>query len=216
MDEDTDEVFKVERVDVTDSYSFRTKSRYIPEIIDNMRNIPGRLEWFRVDECCQRLFLLPITTAVPSFKSDRIHTGIFSEDDPADDYGPIKWTPLGITEFCGDGFRGYTPGRRKEDFRQKYFRDAGTIGQLAAELLVGLYAKNPRWFISTHHGTGEARPDCGEYRILVDSRFKPLVAMTPRKILVNPVRSDMMMEHIRNGRIGSLAEEITRVILSRQ
>ena len=220
VDEETNEVFKVERVDCTDSYAFRTKSRYIPEIIDNMRNIPGRLEWYKVEECSQRLFLLSTTTAVPSFKSDEIHPGIFTEYMEgvrcADDYGPIKWTALGITEFCGDGVQGYNPGRRKEDFRQKYFRDAPEIGRLAAERLVERYRVHPRWYTSTVHGTYSIKPACGEYTIQVDSRFKPLVAMTAKRILINPVHSEVMMAAVKSGDTGSLADEISRVILSRQ
>lgn len=216
VDEDTLEVFKIERFEVENNFSFRTKRRYIPEIIDNMRSIRGQIEWYQVDECCQKLLLLPITTAVPSFKPEDIFRTFVDEADLFDDFGPIKWTHLGTTEFRKDGIQGYTYGHRKEGFRQKYFRDAKEIGQLAAEMLVKRYYEHPRWYTSTVHGTYDAKPSCGEYTIQVDSRFKPLVAMTSKKILINPVHSDIMMDYIKNGRAESLANEISRVILSRQ
>ena len=197
-------------------FSFRTKRRYIPEIIDNMRNIRGEIEWYQVDECCQKLFLLPITTAVPSFKAEDSYHSIIDEADLSDDFGPIKWTNLGLTEFRDDGVQGFTFGQRKEEFRQKYFRDANEIGHKAAEILVKRYVEHPRWYTSTVHGTYDVKPACGEYTIQVDSRFKPLVAMTPKKILINPVHSDVMMDHIKNGKTESLANEIARVILSRR
>lgn len=215
-DEDTYEIFKIERCDFNHRFSFRTKRRYIPEIIDNMRNVRGNIKWFQVDECCQKLFLLPITTAVPSFKPEDIYDSFVDEEDLLNDFGPIKWTHLGTTEFIDDSVQGYAPGQRKEEFRQHYFRDAKEIGQLAAEMLIKRYIEHPRWYTSTVHGTYKAKPSCGEYSILVDSRFNPLVAMTPKKILINPVHSDIMMDNIKNGRTELLANEISRVILSRQ
>ncbi len=216
VDEDTYEVTKVERVQMESIFSFRTKRCYIPEIIDNMRNIRGEIRWFQVDECCQKLFLLPVTTGVPSFKKEDIYHSIIDETDLLDDFGPVKWTPLGTTEFREDGVQGYTPGRRKEDFRQNYFRDAPEIGRLAAERLVERYRVHPRWYTSTVHGTYSIKPACGEYTIQVDSRFKPLVAMTAKRILINPVHSEVMMAAVKSGDTGSLADEISRVILSRQ
>ena len=215
-DEDTYEIFKIERCDFNHRFSFRTMRRYIPEIIDNMRNVRGNIKWFQVDECCQKLFLLPITTAVPSFKPEDTYDSFVDEEDLLNDFGPIKWTHLGTTEFIDDSVQGYAPGQRKEEFRQQYFRDAKEIGQLAAEMLIKRYVEHPRWYTSTVHGTYKAKPSCGEYSILVDSRFKPLVAMTPKKILINPVHSDIMMDNIKNGRTELLANEISRVILSRQ
>lgn len=219
LEDFSDEDIGVGRIEIRQpgkGFSFRTKRRYIPEIIDNMRNNRGEIEWYQVDECCQKLFLLPITTAVPSFKPEDIFRPFVDEADLFDDFGPIKWTHLGTTEFREDGVQGYTYGHRKEDFRQKYFRDANEIGRLAAEILVKRYIEHPRWFTSTVHGTYTAKPSCGEYTIQVDSRFKPLVAMTSKKILINPVHSDIMMDDIKNGRTALLANEISRVILSRQ
>ena len=215
-DEDTHEIIQIDICKWDHSFSFRTKRRYIPEIIDNLRNVRGNIEWFQVDECCQKLFLLPLTTAVPSFKPEEIYDSFVDEEDLLNDFGPIKWTHLGTTEFIDDSVQGYNPGQRKEDFRQKYFRDAKEIGQLAAEMLVKRYIEHPRWYTSTVHGTYTAKPSCGEYTIQVDSRFKPLVAMTPKKILINPVHSNIMMDNIKNGRTDLLANEISRVILSRQ
>lgn len=215
-DEDTHEIFKIEMSDFDHRFSFRTKRRYIPEIIDNMRNVRGEIRWFQVDECCQKLFLLPITTAVPSFKSEDIYRGFVDEADLFDDFGPIKWTYLGTTEFRDDGVQGYVPGQRKEEFRQQYFRDAKEVGELAAEVLVKRYVEHPRWYKTTIHGTCNVKPSCGDYTIQVDSRFNPLVAMTPKRILINPVHSDIMMGHIKNGDTDLLAKEIARVILSRQ
>ena len=215
-DEDTHEIFKIERCDFNHRFSFRTQRRYIPEIIDNMRNVRGNIEWFQVDECCQKLFLLPLTTAVPSFKPEDIYDSFVDEEDLLNDFGPIKWTHLGTTEFIDDSVQGYTPGQRKEEFRQQYFRDAKEIGQLAADMLIKRYVEHPRWYTSTVHGTYTAKPSCGEYTIQVDSRFNPLVAMTPKRILINPVHSDIMMDYIKNGRAELLANEISRVILSRQ
>lgn len=215
-DEDTHELFKIERCDSNHRFSFRTKRRYIPEIIDNMRNVRGNIQWFQVDECCQKLFLLPLTTAVPSFKPEDIYDSFVDEEDLLNDFGPIKWTHLGTTEFIDDSVQGYTPGQRKEEFRQQYFRDAKEIGQLAADMLIKRYVEHPRWYTSTVHGTYTAKPSCGEYTIQVDSRFNPLVAMTPKRILINPVHSDIMMDYIKNGRAELLANEISRVILSRQ
>ena len=215
-DEDTHEIFKIESCDLNHCFSFRTKRRYIPEIIDNMRNVRGEIQWFQVDECCQKLFLLPVTTAVPSFKRDEIYKSFVDEEALFDDFGPVKWTHLGITEFREDGVQGYTVGNRKGEFREKYFRDANEIGLLAAEMLIKRYVEHPRWYTSTVHGTYTAKPSCGEYAIQVDSRFNPLVAMTPKRILINPVHSDIMMDYIKNGRAESLANEISRVILSRQ
>ena len=197
-------------------FSFRTKRRYIPEIIDNMRSIRGEIEWYQVDECCQKLFLLPITTAVPSFKPEDIYHPIIDEADVFDDFGPIKWTHLGTTEFREDGVKGFKPGNRRNDFRQKFYRDAEEIGRLAADRLVKQYKEHSRWFTSTIHGTHNIKPSSGEYTIQVDSRFKPLVAMTPKRILVNPVPSDLMMEAVKEGDTEKLAREITRVILSRR
>ena len=215
-DEDTHEIFKVDICDINHSFSFRTKRRYIPEIIDNMRNVRGEIEWFQVDECCQKLFLLPITTAVPSFKAEDIYRAFVDEADLFDDFGPITWTHLGTTVFREDGVQGYIPGHRKEEFRQLYFRDAMEIGKLAAEMLVKRYVEHPRWYNTTIHGTYNVKPSCGDYTIQVDSRFNPLVAMTPKRILINPVHSDIMMDHIKNGDTDSLAHEIARVIISRQ
>ena len=219
-DEETNEIIPIERprYDRDKSFSFRTKSRYVPEIIDNLRNVRGKIEWFRVDEGCQKLFLLPITAAVPSFKPDEINENFFYEESLfEDDFGPIKWTPLGTTEFLEDGnIQGYLPGQRKDEFRQKYFRDAKEIGQIAAEMLVKRYVEHPRWYTSTVHATYNAKPSCSEYTIQVDSRFKPLVAMTPKKILINPVHSDVMMDYIKASDTESLANEISRVISSRQ
>ena len=198
-------------------FSFRTKSRYIPEIIDNMRNVRGSIDWFLIDEGCQALFLLPVTTAVPSFKPEDIFNHfIIDADDLLNDFGPAKLTLLGTTEFREDQVQGYYPGNRKEDSRQQYFRDAEEIGQLAADCLVKQYVKHSRWFTSTIHGTHNIKPLSGEYTIQVDSRFKPLVAMTPKRILVNPVHSDLMMDAVTEGKTEKLAKEITRVILSRQ
>lgn len=202
--------------DFNHRFSFRTQRRYIPEIIDNMRNVRGNIKWFQVDECCQKLFLLPLTTAVPSFKPEDIYDSFADEVDLLNDFGPIKWTHLGTTEFIDDSVQGYTPGQRKEEFRQQYFRDAKEIGQLAADMLIKRYVEHPRWYTSTVHGTYTAKPSCGEYTIQVDSRFNPLVAMTPKRILINPVHSDIMMDYIKNGRAELLANEISRVILSRQ
>ena len=215
-DEDTHEVFKIDLWKSSHSFSFRTKRRNIPEIIDNMRNVRGELEWYQVDECCQKLYLLPVTTAVPSFKPEDIYRAFVDEADLFDDFGPIKWTHLGTTEFREDGIRGYSSGARKEEIRQKFFRDAREIGNLAAETLVKRYIEHPRWYTSSVHGTNVIKPSCGEYSIQVDSRFNPLVAMTSKKILINPVHSSVMMDDIKNGDAESLAKEITRVILSRQ
>lgn len=215
-DEEIPDVGVVEIRQPGKGFSFRTKRRYIPEIIDNMRNIRGEIEWYQVEECCQKMFLLPITTAVPSYKPEDIYHSIIDEADVFDDFGPIKWTLLGTTEFRDDGVQGYTYGQRKEDFRQKYFRDAIGIGKCAAEILIKRYNEHPSWYTSTVHGTYTAKPSCGEYTIQVDSRFKPLVAMTLKKILINPVHSEIMMDDIKNGRTELLANEISRVILSRQ
>lgn len=200
------------------TFSFRTKSCYIPEIIDNMRNVRGEIGWFRADSGCQKLFLLPVVTSIPSFKPEDIIVGydIFEGADSLTDFGPVKLTLLGKTEFRGDGVQGYSPGNRKEEFRRKYFRDADEIGRLAAESLVRQYREHSRWFSSTVHGTHDLKPACGEYTIQVDSRFKPLVGMTPKRILINPVRSETMMDAVRNLDTGVLASEIRRVILSRQ
>ena len=40
--------------------------------------------------------------------------------------------------------------------------------------------------------------------------------MTPKRILINPVHSAVMMDAIKSENTESLAKEITRVILSRQ
>lgn len=213
---ETHEPIIIEVRNYSHSFSFRTKRRYMPEIIDNMRNVRGEIKWFQVDECCQKLFLLPITTAVPSFKSDNTYRAFVDETDLFDDFGPIKWTFLGTTEFREDGVKGFVPGKRKEEFRRQFFRDAKEIGKLAGEMLIKRYVEHPRWYTSTVHGTYTAKPSCGEYTIQVDSRFKPLVAMTPKKILINPIHSDVMMDDIKNGRAESLANEISRVILIRQ
>lgn len=215
-EEKSDEPFLVDVGNYHHCFSFRTKRRYIPEIIDNMRNVRGEIKWFQVDECCQKLFLLPITTAVPSFNSQEIYDPFYNEADLLDDFGPIKWTYLGITEFREDGVQGYNPGARKEDIRQKYFRDAKEIGQIAAKMLVKRYREHPRWFTSSVHGTYDAKPSSGEYTIQIDSRFNPLVAITPKKILINPVHSATMMDAIKSGDTESLANEIARVILSRR
>ena len=212
----THEPFLIEVGNYSHSFSFRTKRRYIPEIIDNLRNVRGEIKWFQVDECCQKLFLLPITTAVPSFKSEDTYRAFADEADLFDDFGPIKWTLLGTTEFREDSVQGFVPGQRKEEFRQQYFRDAKEIGKLAAEMLVKRYLEHPRWYKTSIHGTYNVKPSCGDYAILVDSRFNPLVAMTPKKILINPVHSEIMMDHIKNGDTDSLAHEITRVIESRR
>lgn len=218
-DFDTEEedigIIQIERTSKV--FSFRTKRRYIPEIIDNMRNVRGSIDWFLVDEGCQGLFLLPVTTAVPSFKPEDIFNhSIIDADDLLDDFGPAKLIQIGTTEFREDGVQGYNPGNRKDDFRQKYFRDAEEIGKLAAEILVRQYRDHSRWFTSTIHGTHNIKPSSGEYTIQVDSRFNPLLAMTQKRILVNPVRSETMMEALRGGDTEKLASEITRVILSRR
>ena len=215
-DEDTHEVIKIELSDFNHAFSFRTKRRYIPEIIDNMRNVRGKIEWYQVDECCQKLFLLPVTTSAPSFKKEEIYHAVVDEESLLDDFGPIKWTHLGTTEFIEDSVQGYSPGQRKDDIRQKYFRDAEEIGRLAADRLVRQYQEHPRWFTSIIHGTHDIKPSCQEYTIQVDSRFKTLLAMTPKRIMINPSWSELMMERVKNGDTGLLASEITRVILSRK
>lgn len=215
VDEDTHEIYKLERC--IRSFSFRTKRRFIPEIIDNMRNVRGNIEWFQVDEGCQMLFLLPITTAVPSFKPEETYYEMFvDQNGRSNGFGPIKWTKLGRTEFVNDGVQGYVPGQRKDGFRQQYFRDAKEIGRLAAEMLVKRYIEQPRWYRTTIHSSYQVKPSCGDYAIHVDSRFRALVAMTPKKILINPVYSNIMMEHIMSADTDLLADEIARVILSRQ
>ena len=216
-DEDTGRVFKIETAKMGTTVSFRTKTRYIPEIIDNMRNVRGRLTWFRVDAGCQSLFLLPVTTAFPSFRPEDISEWcIVDEDTSMEDFGPVELTRIGVTEFLDDGVQGYNPEGRKEEFRRKYYRDADEIGHLAAERLVLQYREHPRWFTSTIHGTHSLKPSCGEYTIQVDSRFKPLVGMTPKKIVINPVHSGTMMEAVRALNSNALAKEIKRVILSRR
>lgn len=215
-DDETHEIVQIDRSNFDHSFSFRTKRRYIPEIIDNMRNVQGEIDWFQVDACCQKLFLLPVTTAVPSFKSEDIYSNFFEEKDLLNDFGPVEWTHLGTTLFREDGVQGYAPGQRKEDIRKKYFRDAEEIGQLAAKMLVKRYREHPRWYTSSVHGTYQVKPSCGEYTIQVDSRFNPLVAMTPKRILINPVHSAVMMDAVKSENTESLAKEITRVILSRQ
>lgn len=143
-DDETHEIVQIQYPNVAHIFSFRTKRRYIPEIIDNMRNFSGEIDWFQVDACCQKLFLLPVTTAVPSFKTEDIYRDFDEEKDLLNDFGPVKWTHLGTTTFREDGVQGYSTGQRKEDIRQKYFRDAEEIGHLAAEMLVKRYREHPR------------------------------------------------------------------------
>lgn len=226
VDEDTSEVFKIERSSI--SATFKTTKSYMPEIIDNLSSVRGSITWFEVTACCQKLVLLRGVNYTPDYHEEylakrgwfeeEIKDGKMIEDEygPVNEFGPIECCFLGTTNFEDGKITGYDAGKIRPSFRRQYFQNADEIGRLAAEKLVDIYQKTPKWFKTSHHGTYGMKTSEGNYTIEVDSRFIALVAMTPKRIQINPVRSDIMMESIRQGNSESLAKEITRVILSRQ
>ena len=226
VDEDTNEIIKIDRV--SSSATFKTTKAYIPEIIDNLSSVKGEIRWFEVTGCCQKLALLRGVNYTPDYREEYLaKSGWFEEDikegkmiddeyGPVSEFGPIECRFLGTSSFEDGEIAGYGAVKLRSSFRNKYFQDAEEIGKLAAERLASLYKKTPQWFKTSHHGTYGIKPSDGNYTIEVDSRFIALVAMTPKKIQINPVRSDFMMEFVRQGNTESLAKEITRVILNRQ
>lgn len=226
VDEDTSEVFKIERSSI--SATFKTTKSYMPEIIDNLSSVRGAITWFEVTACCQKLALLRGVNYTPDYHEEYLaKRGWFEEDikdgkmiedeyGPVSEFGPIECRFLGTTTFEPDGITGYIPGDLRSSFREQYFQNAGEIGRLAAEKLISIHQKTPQWFKTSHHGTYGMKPSQVNFTIEVDSRFIALVAMTPKKIQINPVWSEKMMELIRQGEAQLLAEEIERVITSRQ
>lgn len=226
VDEDTEEVIKIERV--SSSATFKTSKAYMPEIIDNLSSVRGFITWFEVTACCQKLALLRCVNYTPDYHEEYLaKRGWFEEDikdgkmiedeyGPVSEFGPIECRFLGTTTFEDGVITGYVPGHLRSSFRKQYFQNADEIGRLAAEKLISIHQRTPQWFKTSHHGTYGIKPSNGNYTIEVDSRFIALVAMTPKKIQINPVRSEKMMDLVRRGEAGSLAVEITRVIMSRQ
>ena len=226
VDEDTNEVFNIDIC--TPVATFKTTRAFLPEIIDNLSSVRGKIKWFEVTACCQRLALIRNVRYTPDFNNEclcnnswyeeDIEDGIMAaeEDSPVKEFGPIECSLLGTTQFEDGKAEGYGVAPLQSSFRQKYFQDAGEIGKLAAERLVDVYRETPRWYETTHHATLSVTPPGGGYTIEVDSRFIALAAMTPKKIQINPIWSDTMMESVRKGDSEALASEITRVILCRR
>ena len=226
VDEETNEIIKIDRV--SSSVTFKTTKAYMPEVIDNLSSVRGFINWFEVTACCQKLALIRSVNYTPDYHEEYLaEEGWFEEDikdgkmiedefGPVKEFGPIECRFLGTTSYVDGEITGYDAGKLRSSFRRQYFQDAREIGNLAAEKLVDLYQKTPQWFKTNHHGTYRMKPSKANYTIDVDSRFIALVAMTPKRIQINPVRSDTMMECIRQGDSAGLAKEISRVILSRE
>lgn len=222
VDDDTDEVIKIERYSL--SATFKTTKAYMPEIIENLSRVRGFIRWFEVTACCQRLALLRRVNYTPDYHEEYLGSSGWYEEDikdgkmkedeygPVNEFGPIECRFLGTTSFQDGKITGYGAGSLRSSFREQYYEDAEEIGKMTAEKLVDLYKKSPQWFKTSHHGTHKMKPTKGNYTIETDSRFIALVAMTPKKIQINPVRSDRMMEYVRAGDRESLAAEITRVV----
>ncbi len=226
-DEDTEEIIPIERT--TSIATFKTTDAYIPEIIDNLSSCAnGEIKWFKVTACCQRLVLIKAVNYTPDYHEEYLCNSGWFEDDiidgimtvseygPTSEFGPIECQFLGTTDISDGIIEGYSVGPLRSYFRQQYFRNAEEIGKLAANKLVSIYQNTPQWFKTSHHGVYQMKPSDGNYTIEADSRFIALVAMTPKKIQINPVRSDTMMGFIKEGDSESLAKEITRVIQRRE
>ena len=226
VDEDTEEVINIERR--SSIATFKTTKAYLPEIIDNLDGKWNEIEWFEVTACCQKLALIRPVNYTPDYREEYLCERPWFEGDikngrmindgygPVQEFGPIECRFLGTTVIQDGVISGYNPGSIRSSFRKQYFQNAEEIGTLAAEKLVALYQKSPQWYITKHHGTYDMKPTTGDFTIEVDSRFIALVAMTPKRIQINPVRSDLMMDFVQKGDCDSLAKEITRVIKSRQ
>ena len=226
IDEDTNEVIKIDCL--SSSATFKTTRAYMSEITDNLSSVRGSVTWFEVTACCQKLALIRRVNYTPDYREeylcnhgwfeDEIKDGIMINDEygPVGEFGPIECRLLGTTDFIDGRIEGYVGEKLRSSFREQYFKDSEEIGKLAAEKLVSLYHRTPQWYKTSHHGTYEMKPSNGDYSIEMDSRFIALAAMTPKKIQINPVRSDTMMDYVRKGDSESLAREITEVIKSRQ
>ena len=226
VDEETSDVIKIERV--ASSATFKTQKAYMPEIINNLSSVRGYITWFEVAACCQKLALLRGVNYTPDYHEEYLANCVWFEEDikdgkmiedeygPVSEFGPIECQFLGTTTFENGEVAGYVPRHLSSSFRKQYFQNVEVIGRLAAEKLISIYQNTPQWFKTSHHGTYGMKPSQGNFTIEVDSRFIALVAMTPKKIQINPVRSEKMMGFIRQGEARLLAEEIERVITSRK
>ena len=217
--EDEDEVIQIKRRNPI--ATFKTTKAYAREVIDNLREDWVEINWFEVTACRQQLALVKGVSYTPDYHEEYSFRNDWYEEDikkgkmtggPREEFGPIECRFLGTTEIKDGAISGFGAGPLKSTFRCKYFRDADWIGEWAAEKLIAIYEETPQWYRTTHHGMYRTKSPGGDYSVELDSRFVAMVAMTPQRIQINPVRSEEMMELIRNGDKDSLRQEITKKI----
>ena len=131
------------------------------------------------------------------------------------DYGKTIWEEIGKTLVSGDKVEGYVPPCKDTPI-VNYSEYTEEIGSVAAQMIKERYQRNKRMFKSVfqhlayNHFYEYSKK--GDLIVMLDSRFKNLVAFSPGHVFVNPMYSEKMMDAIFNENWFVLEEEIKRVI----
>lgn len=215
--EDEGKIYQIEMSDYR--YAFKIEEQYIPNIIASFRGMNVRLRWMRVTECSIETRRIKSSCYAPgikdwSFDKDAV-TSYYSYLTFEYDYGKTTWEEIGKTLVTGDKVDGFVP-LCKDTPILSYEEYAEGISSVAAKMIKDRYQRNKKMFKSVFkHLASNHFYECskmGDFIVMLDSRFKNLVAFSPGYVFVNPMYSEKMMDAIFNENWSVLEGEIKRIM----
>ena len=199
---------------IPECFAFKTKKRYIPELIMNMRGVNAYVVWLSVNASCQRLALMRNTTSFLDFrKKESVMNHIYDVDDLKLFTGDFEYDLLGETHISYDKVEGYFPEGKPCAYLKTYNDDAKIISQNVAKTLISIYAKKPKCIMGRRPFTEIVFLKGKSYRICLNSRYLLFCSRFKNRIEINPLKSAIIRQGIINGDETLIEKELTKAII---